>query len=86
MMVIRCSDRFSKTVQLLPLQEPDACTMADKFPSTVVSQHKLSESITSNHDPHFCGHFRDESMPFLDTTQYSHLVWLHTLRLTEWLR
>ena len=39
MMVMTCIKEFSKMVQLVPLQESDACTIADKFLSTVVSQH-----------------------------------------------
>ena len=54
-------------VQLLPLQEPDPHTIADKFFSMVVSQHRLQEYIISDHDPHFCGHFWDELMSLLDT-------------------
>ena len=73
--------RFSKMVQLVPLQESDAHTIADKFLSIVVSQHGLPEYIISNHDPHFCGHFWDELLSYW--TWHLHLVWLHTLRLTE---
>ena len=67
-MVMICIDRFSKMVQLVPLQESDACTIADKFLSTVASQHRLPEYITSNHDPHFSGHFWDEIVSLLDMT------------------
>ena len=42
--------------------------MADRFLSTVVSQHSLPECTISNHDPHFCGHFWDELLFLLDIT------------------
>ena len=42
--------------------------MAEKFLSTVVSQHRPPEYITSNHDPHFHGYFLDEVNILLDTT------------------
>ena len=67
-MVMTCIDRFSKMVQLVPLQESDAHTIADKFLSMVVSQHGLPECITSDHDPCFCGHFWEELMSLLDMT------------------
>ena len=41
--------------------------MANNFLSTAVSQHGLPESITSDHDPCFHGHLRDELMSLLDT-------------------
>ena len=63
-----CIERFSKIVQLVPLWESDARTVADKFLSMVVSQHGLPECITSNHDPRFCGHFWEELMSLLDMT------------------
>ena len=66
-MVMTCVDRFSKMVQLVPLRESDARTIADKFLSTVVSQHGLAECITSDRDPRFCGHFWEELMSLLDT-------------------
>ena len=53
MMVMTCINHSSKMVQLVPLQESDARTMADKFLSTVVSQHILLEYSMSNHDPLF---------------------------------
>ena len=59
-------NRFSKMVQLVPLQESDACTIADKFLSTVVSQHGIPECIMSDYDPHFHGHFWEELMSLLD--------------------
>ena len=68
MIVITCMDRFSKIVQLVPLQESDALTIADIFLSMVVSQHRLPECITSHCDPCFCGYFWDELMSFLDMT------------------
>ena len=52
-MVMTCINRFSKMVQLVPLLESDARTIADRFLSMVVSQHELPECITSDHDPHF---------------------------------
>ena len=67
-LVMTCINRFSKMVQLVLLQESDACTISDKFISMVVSQHGLLESITSDHDPHFCGHFWEDLMPLLDMT------------------
>ena len=63
-----CINRFSKIVQLLPLQESDICTIAEKFVNMVVSQHGLLECITSDHDPHFCGHLWDDLMSLLDMT------------------
>ena len=56
-MIMTCVDRFSKMVQLVPLRESDAQTVAEKFLSMVVSQHGLPECITSDCDPRFCGHF-----------------------------
>ena len=53
-------------VQLVPLQESDTHTLADKFLSTVVSQHRILDNITSNCDLCFPGHFWDELMPLLD--------------------
>ena len=67
-MVMTCIDRFNKMVQLVLLWESDAQTVADKFLSTVISQHGLPECITSNRDPHFHGHFWEELMTLLDTT------------------
>ena len=67
-MVTTFVDRFSKMVQLVLLQESDAHTVADKFLNTVVSQHRLLEWITSDHDPHFFGHFWEKLMSLLDTT------------------
>ena len=66
MMVMMCIDRFSKMVQLVPLWESDIHTIADKFLSTVVTQHRLPECIMSDHNPHFCGHFWEELMSLLD--------------------
>ena len=66
MMVMICINRLIKMVQLVPLQESDACTIADKFLSMVDSQHGLPECITSNCDPCFCGHFWDELISLLD--------------------
>ena len=65
-MVMTCINRFSKIVQLVPLWESDAQTIADKFLSMVVSQHGLPECIMSDHDPRFCGHFWEELMSLLD--------------------
>ena len=53
-------------VRLVPLQESDAGTVANKFLSTVVSQHGLPECIMNNHDPRFSGHFWDELISLLD--------------------
>ena len=68
MMVMKFIDRFSKMVQLVLLRQSDACTIADKFLSIVVSQHGLLECNTNNYDPCFCGHFWEESMSLLDMT------------------
>ena len=59
-----CGNRFI----LIPSYESDACTIADKFLSTVVSQHGLPKCITSDFDPHFCCHFWDQLMSLLDMT------------------
>ena len=67
-MVMTCVNRFSKMVQLVLLQESNACTIAYKFISIVVSQHRLPECIMSDHDPRFRGHFWEELMSLLDTT------------------
>ena len=67
-MVMMCIDGFGKMVQLVPLQESDTCTIADKFLSIVVSQHGLLEYITNDCDPCFCGHFWEELMSLLDMT------------------
>ena len=53
-MVMICINKFSKIVQLVPLQESYACTIAEKILSIVVSQYRLPECILSDHDPHFC--------------------------------
>ena len=66
MMVMTCIDRFSKIVQLVPLWECDAHTVADKFLSTVVTQQGLLECITSERDPCFHGHFWEKLMSLLD--------------------
>ena len=79
-MVMTCMDRFSKMVQLVPLQESDTCTIFDKFLSIIVSHHRLLECIMRDHDPHFCGHFWEELVSLLDMT---HLVQLCTLKLME---
>ena len=63
-----CVDHLVKLVQLVPLQESNAQTVAEKFLSTMVSQHSLPEWIMSNHNPHFCGHFWDEFISLLDMT------------------
>ena len=67
-MMMICSDRFSKLVQLVPLWDSDVYTIADKFLSTVVSQHRLPECIISDYDPCFYGHFWDELISLLDIT------------------
>ena len=67
MMVMICVNRFSNMVQLVPLQDSDACIIADKFLSMVVSQHRLLDFIMSDCDSHFCGHFWEELMSLLDT-------------------
>ena len=66
--MMTCIDKLSKMVQLVPLWESDAQTVADKFLSMVVSQHGLPECIMSDHDPCFRGHFWDKLMSLLDTT------------------
>ena len=53
---------------MVPLRESDACTVADKVLSIVVSQHRLTECIKSDHDLRFCGHFWDELMSLSDMT------------------
>ena len=68
MMVIMCINCFTKMVQLVPLQESDECTMADKFLSSMVSQYGLPECIMNYHDPCFHGNFWEELMALLDTT------------------
>ena len=70
MMVLMCVDRFSKVVQLVPLWESDARTIADKFLSTVVSQHGLPECITSDRDLCFHGHFWEELMSLIGHDAY----------------
>ena len=67
-MVMTCIDRFSKIVQLVPLQESDTHTIANKFLSMVINQHGLPEYITSDRDPHFYGHFWEGLMSLLDMT------------------
>ena len=65
---MRCIDHFCEMVQLVPLQKSDAYTMADRFLSMVVSQHRLLECIMSDHDPRFCVHFWDKLTSILGTT------------------
>ena len=67
-MVMIYVDRFSKMVQLVLLQESDACTFADKLLSMVVSQHRLLECITGDHHPRFCGYFWEQLISLLDIT------------------
>ena len=55
-------------IQLVPLRESDAHTIADSFLSMVVNQYRLKECITIDRDPHFCGHFWEELMSLLDMT------------------
>ena len=66
MMLITCKDSFSKIVQLVPLQDSNACTVVYKFLSMVVSQHGLLECIISDFAQRFHGHFWDELMFLLD--------------------
>ena len=47
--------------------------MADKFLSTVVSQHRLPECIVSN--PHFHGNFLDELISLRDMTLIFSMAW-----------
>ena len=61
-----CIDNFSNMVQLIPFHKSDASTMADKFLSTVVRQHRLPEFIMINFDPQFCGHLWDGLIALLD--------------------
>ena len=65
-MVIICINHFIKLVQLVPFHASKINTMADKFLSIVISQHRLSECIISDCDPCFCVHFWDELMSLLD--------------------
>ena len=67
-MVMMCVNRFSKMVQLVLLWESDEQTIADRFLSTVVSQHGLPECIMSDHDSCFRGHFWEELISLLDMT------------------
>ena len=55
-------------VQLVPLKESDTCTVAEKFLSMVVSQHRLPEYIMIDCDLHFSGHFWDDLMSLLHMT------------------
>ena len=59
-MVMKYIDCSRKMEQLVPLQESDTRTMAEKILNTVVSQYELLERITGDHDPRFLGHFWDE--------------------------
>ena len=69
LMVMTCINRFSKMVQLVPLWESDAPTIADKFLSMVVSQYRDFQSVLQvDCDPRFRGHFWEELMSLLDTT------------------
>ena len=71
-------------VQLVPLQESDIFTIANKFPSIVVSQHGLPECIMSYRYPHFHGHFWDELVSLLDMTlTFSMTLHPHTDRMAE---
>ena len=74
-MVMTCINRFSKIVQLVPLQESDACTVANKFLSKVVNQHGFPENITSDCDPRFNGHFWEDLMSLLDMTLTFSMAW-----------
>ena len=65
-MVMTYINCFSKIIQLVPSQEANACTVADKFLSIVANQHVLPECITSNYDPSFCGHLWDDLVSLLD--------------------
>ena len=50
-MEMKCIERFNKMVQVVLLQESDACTITDGFLSIGVIQHGLLECIMSDHDP-----------------------------------
>ena len=63
-----CADQLCKMVQLVPLQESNAFTIAEKFLSMVVSQQELLECISRDCDPKIHGHFWDELMSLLDIT------------------
>ena len=65
-MVMTCINCFSKMLQLVSLQESDACTMADRFLNMVVSQYKLPRHIISDCDPRFHSNFWDKLMPSLN--------------------
>ena len=61
-----CIDHFSKTEQLISLQEFDTLTMAEKILRIVVTHHGLLECIKNECDTQFCGHFWDELMFLFD--------------------
>ena len=83
-MVMIYVNRFSKMVQLVLLQESDAHTIADRFLSIVVSQHRLPECITSDHDPRFHGHFWEELVFLLDMLlTFSMALHPQTYRIAE---
>ena len=56
---------FTKMVQLVPLKEYDAQTMANKFLSTVVNQSGLPKCIKIDYHNQFCSHFSNELMSLL---------------------
>ena len=53
-------------VPLVPLHKSDRQNMADKFLSTVVSQHRLPEYTMNDRAFQFCGHFWDKLVSLLD--------------------
>ena len=67
-MVMMYKDCPSKIiVQMLPLQESNIHSIADKVLSMVGSQHGLPEYIMSDCDPGLCCYFWDEQVSLLDT-------------------
>ena len=67
-MIMTCINRLSEMVQLVPLWETNAFTIAHKFLNTVIAKCSLLECITSNYDHRFHGNFSDKLMPLSDTT------------------
>ena len=70
-------------VQLVPFQESEICTVADKFLSIVVSQHGLPDCIMSDHYPCSFGHFWDKVMSLVDMTLTFSIVSHQTNRMAE---
>ena len=66
--IMICVDCFSKKVNLIPLQESNAGTVASRFLEEVISHHRLPVTIISDRDPRFQGNFWEELIKKLNNS------------------